>query len=128
MHRQSLRPLAFALGERLRRVIGAIPPFVVILAALGGSWWLEQRDLAEQPRPVAHVVSATRAGRVAWMSAPGHQIGIGGTVARLEGGELGATVSSPIAGSVRIVFKKVGDVAVAGEPLVIVTEPPPFPR
>jgi hypothetical protein len=105
-------------------MIGAIPPFVVILAALGGSWWLEQRDLVGRPRTAAHVVSATRAGRVAWMSAPGHQIGIGGTVARLEGGESGATVSSPIAGSVRIVLKKVGDVAVAGEPLVIVTEPP----
>jgi hypothetical protein len=122
---QSFRPLALALGERLRRMIGGIPPFVVILAALGGSWWLEQRDLAEQPRTVAHVVSATRAGRVAWMSAPGHQIGIGGTVAKLEGGEFGATISSPIAGSVRVVLKKVGDVAVAGEPLVIVTEPPP---
>jgi hypothetical protein len=122
---QSLRPLAFVLGERVRRMIGRIPPFVVILAALGGSWWLEQRHSAEQPRTVAHVVSARRAGRVAWMSAPGHQIGIGETVAKLDGEELGATIGSPIAGFVRIVLKKVGDVAVAGEPLVIVTEPPP---
>ena len=125
MPAHSLRPPAFALGERLRRMFGGIPPFVVILAALGGSWWLDQRDLAEEPRTVAHLVSAKRAGRVAWMSAPGHQIGIGETVAKLDGEELGATISSPIAGFVRIVLKKVGDVAVAGEPLVIVTEPPP---
>jgi hypothetical protein len=109
-------------------MIGRIPPFVVILAALGGSWWLEQRDLAEQPRAVAHVVSAKRSGRVAWTSAPGHQIDIGETVAKLDGEELGATMSSPIAGFVRIVFRKVGDVAAAGEPLVIVTELPPTSR
>jgi hypothetical protein len=47
------------------------------------------------------------------MSAPGHQIGIGGTVARLDGGELGATVSFTHRRSVRIVLKKVGDVAAA---------------
>lgn len=128
MPAQSLRPLAFALGERLRRMIARIPPFVVILAALGGSWWLEQGDFADQPRTVAHVVSAKRTGRVAWMSAPGHQIGIGETVAKLDGEELGATIGSPIAGFVRIAFKKVGDVAVAGEPLVIVTELPSSSR
>lgn len=124
MPARRLRPLAFALGERLRRVIGGIPPFVVILAALGGSWWLDQRDLAGEPRTVAHVVSARRAGRVAWMSEPGHQIGIGETVARLDGEELGGTISSPIAGFVRVAFKKVGDLAAAGEPLAIVTELP----
>jgi len=125
MATHDFRHLAFVLSERLRRALGGIPPFVVILAALGGAWWLDHQDPAETPRSIAHVISAKRAGRVAWMSAPGRQIEMGGTVARLDGEELEASVRSPIAGSVRIVLKKVGDVAVAGEPLVIVTEPPP---
>ena len=62
------------------------------------------------------------------MSAPGHPIGIGETVAKLDGEEIGATIGSPIGGFVRIVLKKVGDVAVAGEPLVIVTELPSSSR
>jgi len=58
------------------------------------------------------------------MSEAGHQIDIGQTVAKLDGEELGGTIASPIAGFVRIAFKKVGDVAAAGEPLAIVTELP----
>lgn len=62
------------------------------------------------------------------MSAPGHQIGIGEPIAKLDGEEHGGTISSPIAGFVRIAFKKVGDVAAAGEPLAIVTELPSSTR
>jgi hypothetical protein len=62
------------------------------------------------------------------MRAAGNPIGIGETVAKLDGEELGATISSPTAGFVRTVLKNVGEVALAGEPLVIVAEPLPSGR
>jgi hypothetical protein len=112
------------LGGRMRRLVGRIPPTLVMVAVLFGSWWLDQGRPEGGPPAVSqqsrHVAAARRAGRVVWVAEPGRHIASGEVVARIEGGESNGEVRAPIGGSVSAVLKKIGDVAAVGEAVVIV--------
>jgi multidrug resistance efflux pump len=119
-----LDAFVWALGVRARRSIGRIPPAFVIVSVLLGSWWLDRDGRLDGTRFGAqthrHVAAARRTGRIVWVAELGRHIASGEVVARLDGNESSAEVVAPAAGCVSAVLKRVGDLAAAGEAVVVV--------
>jgi multidrug efflux pump subunit AcrA (membrane-fusion protein) len=102
-------------------MIGAFPPALVIVAALGGAaallWCVAPASTTRQSACL-RVVAPARTGRVAWVVEAHQTIKAGEVVATFEGADGGALLA-PVGGAVRAVLKEIGENVAAGEPVVI---------
>jgi hypothetical protein len=110
-------------GGRLRLLLSRMPAWLVVSAVLAGAYGLQRLDEAQRPQALSEgatrTIAAHRSGRIAWVIEPGRRIKAGDIVAALEGTQRLSALRSPAAGTVRMVLKSAGDVAGAGDPLVI---------